>query len=411
MKSQQPEKINFLINHGVDIPQPATVEIGPEVRPERIAPGVLIHSGCRIRGEKTLIMAGARLGEEGPVTLQDCQLGEEVELKGGFFRESTFLKGVNIGFGAQVREGCLLEEQSGGAHTIGLKQTILLPFVTLGSLINFCDCLMAGGTSRKNHSEVGSSYIHFNYTPQQDKATPSLIGDVPRGVMLNQPPIFLGGQGGLVGPSIIGYGTVIAAGTISRQDYPEGGKTLFSPAPKRRELDFYPGVYWRVERRIRKNINYLANLIALRQWYLQVRSLFLDKELQRGALKKLEIVIDERIKRLRALAAKMDHSAEIYNEVMAGKASRKILTRKKEFSDRWEELEAFFTESREKTGFPAGGDIFLEEVSRGRKENKNDYIAVIQGLDEKATTRGTRLLQSIVDEVNRGALEIIPSFK
>jgi len=27
-----------------------------------------------------------------------------------------------------------------------------------------------------------------------------LFGDVPRGVMLNQPPIFLGGQGGAVGP-------------------------------------------------------------------------------------------------------------------------------------------------------------------------------------------------------------------
>ena len=82
---------------------------------------------------------------------------------------------------------------------------------------------MSGGTDGKNHSEVGSSYIHFNYTPNQDKATPSLIGDVPAGVMLNQPPIFLGGQGGLVGPVRIGHGTVIAAGTIYRKDCPEGG--------------------------------------------------------------------------------------------------------------------------------------------------------------------------------------------
>jgi bifunctional UDP-N-acetylglucosamine pyrophosphorylase/glucosamine-1-phosphate N-acetyltransferase len=77
---------------------------------------------------------------------------------------------------------------------------------------------MAGGTSRKNHSEVGSSYIHFNYTPNQDKATASLIGDVPKGVMLNQNPIFLGGQGGLVGPCRIAYGTVIAAGSVYRKD-------------------------------------------------------------------------------------------------------------------------------------------------------------------------------------------------
>ena len=92
-----------------------------------------------------------------------------------------------MGLGAQVRETCILEEEASGAHCAGIKQTILLPFVTLGSLINFCDCLMAGGTSRQNHSEVGSSYIHFNFTPDGDKTTPSLIGDVPRGVMLAEP--------------------------------------------------------------------------------------------------------------------------------------------------------------------------------------------------------------------------------
>ena len=123
-----------------------------------------------------------------------------------------------MGSAAHVRPGTLLEEEAGGAHAVGLKQTIFLSFVTAGSLINFCDGLMAGGTSRKNHSEIGSSYIHFNFTPHQDKATPSLIGDVPRGVMLDQPPIFLGGQGGLVGPVRIAYGTVIPAGTICRQD-------------------------------------------------------------------------------------------------------------------------------------------------------------------------------------------------
>ena len=102
-----------------------------------------------------------------------------------------------MGSGAHVRAGCILEEQASGAHTVGLKHTILFPFVTLGSLVNFCDCLMSGGTDRKNHSEVGSSYIHFNYTPQPGQGhPPPLVGDVPHGVMLNQAPIFLGGAGG-----------------------------------------------------------------------------------------------------------------------------------------------------------------------------------------------------------------------
>jgi len=154
------------------------------------------------------------IGAEAPVTIENCQLGRGVKLKGGYFSGAVFLDGSNMGSGAHVREGTILEEEASGAHAVGLKQTVLLPFVTLGSLINFCDILMAGGASRKDHSEVGSSYIHFNYTPNQDKATASLVGDVPRGVLLNQKSIFLGGQGGLVGPARIAYGCVIAAGGI-----------------------------------------------------------------------------------------------------------------------------------------------------------------------------------------------------
>ena len=155
---------------------------------------MVIHSGCRISGERTLILPGARLGAEGPVTVENCLIGPGVELKGGYFREAVFLAKASCGLGSHVREGTILEEAASIAHTVGLKQTILFPFVTLGSLINFCDCLMSGGTDRNHHSEVGSSYIHFNFTPNQDKATPSLIGDVPHGVMLNQKPIFLGGR-------------------------------------------------------------------------------------------------------------------------------------------------------------------------------------------------------------------------
>ncbi len=212
-------KAQQLMEKGVRIHNPDTVDIGAEVDLKRISgDGVTLYPGCRIYGEKTLILAGAKLGYEGPVTVENCCIGPRVELKGGFFRKSVFLDDVVMGFGAHVREGTILEEQASGAHAVALKQTILFPFVTLGSLINFCDCLMAGGTSRKNHSEVGSSYIHFNFTPNQDKATASLLGDVPRGVMLNQSPIFLGGQGGLVGPCRLAYGTVLAAGSICRKD-------------------------------------------------------------------------------------------------------------------------------------------------------------------------------------------------
>ncbi|MDD2672294.1 MAG: UDP-N-acetylglucosamine pyrophosphorylase, partial [Syntrophales bacterium] len=220
IKSRGFEKTVQLINKGVDIPNPSTIDIGSEVKIDRISgKDVRIYPGCRIYGEKTVISAGCRIGYEAPATIDNCQLGPKVELKGGYFNKSVFLEQANMGSGAQVREGCILEEEANGAHCVGIKQTILFPFVTLGSLINFCDCLMAGGTSRKDHSEVGSSYIHFNFTPDGDKTTASLFGDVPRGVMLNQPAIFLGGQCGAVGPCRLGYGNVVAASSVLRNDY------------------------------------------------------------------------------------------------------------------------------------------------------------------------------------------------
>jgi bifunctional N-acetylglucosamine-1-phosphate-uridyltransferase/glucosamine-1-phosphate-acetyltransferase GlmU-like protein len=174
-------RVDELLGRGVKIAAPGSVEIGDEVDPARMAPGVVIHAGCKVFGAATHIGPGCVLGREAPATVEDCQLGEKVELKGGYFSGAVFLDGAAMGSGAQVRAGTILEEGAEMAHTVGLKQTIFLPFVVGGSLINFCDALMAGGRSRKDHSEIGSSFIHFNYTPHGDKATASLFGDVPRG--------------------------------------------------------------------------------------------------------------------------------------------------------------------------------------------------------------------------------------
>ena len=148
-----PPPVLKLLGKGVVMPAPFSVDVGEEIDPGRISPdGVVFYGGTKISGAQTLISAGTKLGCEAPVTVADCQLGRGVELKGGFFKSSVFLDQANIASGAQVREGCLLEEEANGRHTVGMKQTILFPFVTLGSLINFCDVFLAGGTSRKDHS-------------------------------------------------------------------------------------------------------------------------------------------------------------------------------------------------------------------------------------------------------------------
>lgn len=402
-------KIIQLIDKGVDIPNPLTLDIGEEVNvPQISGQGVRIYPGCRIYGQKTVIAAGAQIGYEGPVTIDDCQIGSRVELRGGYFNRAVFLEKASLGLGAHVREGCILEEQAGGAHCVGLKHTILFPFVTLGSLINFCDCLMAGGTSRKNHSEVGSSYIHFNFTPDGDKATASLIGDVPRGVMLKQPPIFLGGQGGMVGPMRLGYGNVVAAGTILRGDLPEDNKLIYGKSYRGGISDFVPHVYSGFLRRIENNILYLANLMALEQWYIHVRHLFFSGQefgelIYSGVLDKLALARKERLNRFRALADKMPASLQRSgdrDEMAAGK---------RQLHEKVAALcELFSAEMAAQAGVEHQ-DRFLEAFHGHRKDQDPNYIQVVQSLPAADSQEGIRWLDQVIADLCGRAAAILPA--
>jgi UDP-N-acetylglucosamine/UDP-N-acetylgalactosamine diphosphorylase len=407
LKPRNQPKVAALIEKGVVIPNPLTVDIGDEVALERISDkDVMIYPGCRIYGKDTVICGGARLGAEAPVTIENCLLGSQVELKGGYFRQSVFLARSNVGSGAQVREACLLEEEAGGAHCVGLKQTILFPFVVLGSLINFCDCLMAGGTNRKNHSEVGSSYIHFNFTPDGDKATTSLFNDMPHEMMLNQPPIFLGGQGGAVGPLRLGFGNVVAAGSILRGDFP-GDNQLIVAGPRRDTVvDYTPLLYPNLRRLVENNVYYLANLLALEQWYVQVRSRFLAARefgdlLCQGALKVLKQARDERVKRLKLVAANMPASMKTDDEPNS---------RKQELHRHADALLATFSrESAEQCGAESR-DRFLARLFAGSAAPVDEYIKTIQSLPEEIAQLGTQWLEAVVDAVCRNAADALPSF-
>ena len=413
-KNQTVSKIETLINQGVAIPDPESVHIGDDVDTRRISGNnVLICSGARIYGNSTFIAHGAKIGTEGPATIQDCQLGTGVELKSGFFNGSVFLKNVVMGYGSHVREGCLLEEGSSAAHTVGLKQTILFPFVTLGSLINFCDCLMSGGSSRKNHSEVGSSYIHFNYTPNQDKATPSLIGDVPHGVMLNRAPIFLGGQGGLAGPCRIAFGSVIAAGAIQRKDVLKPNRLIIDGKGKGGQIAHRPGLYSGIRRTVKNNLIYIANLIALKQWYEHVRFRFISDDfcepLFFSAVQTLDLAISERINRLRGLSEKMPESISIHKKKGGANASSDMWRQQEEFHQKWPEMEHFLMNAQTRKEADEVRDRFLEHVDSLIDECGKDYITVIQRLPENVAASGTNWLNGAIQKMENEASRIIPT--
>jgi bifunctional UDP-N-acetylglucosamine pyrophosphorylase/glucosamine-1-phosphate N-acetyltransferase len=403
------DPVKALIKKGVSIPNPSSIDVGRGVNTDQISgKGVKIYPGCRIYGEKTVISSGVQLGSEAPVTVDNCQLGPKVELKGGYFTQSVFLEKASMGLGAHVREACLLEEQANGAHCIGLKHTILLPFVTLGSLINFCDCLMAGGTSRKDHSEVGSSYIHFNFTPEGDKATASLIGDVPRGVMLNNPPIFLGGQGGMVGPLRMGYGNVVAAGSVLRKDVDMENKLILSKSHPGMVVDLVPRAYPGLSRVVENNIFYIANLIALEQWYIHVRKIFFDNQefgdlILEGVLEKLRMAKEERIRRLKDMASKMPAPPG------KGKDTTKTAGAKQEFSQKVKEVEERLVSDAGKTAAAEERDRFLTALRKHREKQGGGYIEVIQSLPRDVSRVGTQWLDSIVDRICGQAAITLPA--
>jgi len=400
------DRVEQLMARGVDVLNPATVTLGREVDLNRIAPGVVIHPGCRISGAGTWLAEGSELGREAPVTLENCRLGRKVKLAGGYFRDSVLLEDASFGSGAQVREHCLIEEQAGGAHAVGLKQTILMPFVTLGSLINFCDCLMAGGTSRKDHSEVGSSYIHFNFTPNQDKATASLIGDVARGVMLRERPIFLGGQGGLVGPARVAYGSVVAAGIVFRENLAEENRLVSAiTMGEPRDQQFAPGIYWKVKAKFLNNVNYIASLIALLRWYESVRALFLEPELVSGAVRLLNAAIDERLKRLDDFVGKLPASLELYQVQLRHIASESLVRQKQELLAAWPRLKAELEELRAYRGDERLLEVFLERLPQ-----RLDYLSAIRSLDTESREIGSWWLSVIVGHVNQQILKQLPSF-
>ena len=393
------ETIITLMEKGVKIFNPDSVLIGNEVDTDRISgENVLIYPGTRIFGEKTLIMPGARLGFESPVTIDNVFVGSDVNLKGGFFEKAVFAGKNAFGSGAHVREGTILEEESCAAHTVGLKQTILFPFVTLGSLINFCDCLMAGGTSRKDHSEVGSSFIHFNYTPNQDKATPSIFGNIFQGVMLKSRPVFLGGQGGVAGPCRLAFGSVTAAGTLCRRDELRQNRLIFGGALKQGSILRSEGIYTNPGKIFEKNCLYIAGLIALKSWYKNIRSLFIDdffsEELLKGMNLTLQQGIDERIKRLEAFCGKLERSRHLLLSKSDGKKAG-LITIHNEIINKWDAVKQHFILESEIDRSESVPEGFSAAVDHGIKENGKDYIKVIQSLDSEKAGMGSAWLESI----------------
>ncbi len=152
--------------------------------------------------------------------------------------------------------------------------------------------------------------MHFNFDPRGDKWG-SLFGDV-RGVLLKSAPIFLGGQCGLVAPLHVDFGAVTAAGSIVRRDVgPDCVK--FETAQTGMLAGFDREVYPSLRRRFLSTADLIGALWAFDVWYEKVRSAYADdrlKPLYEAARKQAADHIQERVKRLEKIIAKLPRSLE-----------------------------------------------------------------------------------------------------
>jgi len=309
------DRLQALIGKGVIVIDPRQTYVAPEVSPDRIFPGCILFPGTRLTGERTLVGSSAQIGAEGPAVIHDSVIGSRAEAASGFLTEAALLPRAKAGANAHFRAGTLLEEEASTAHAVGLKQSILMYSVTLGSLINLFDVLVSGGRSRSAHTEIGSGFIHFNFTPwgkNGDKATPTLIGNVTDGVFLDQERIFLGGMSGVVGPNSIGFGAMTVAGQVVRR--PVAGATMHAELGRETDHGFSPTEAAfsakHLERVRSMNLEFLAQLYALKAWYSEIRlrrsRLQKNAELSlvlAGALETIEACVNERVKRYNSFAA------------------------------------------------------------------------------------------------------------
>ncbi len=392
-----------LVAKGVIVHAPAAT-VFEGIDPDRVEAGVEIFPGCVIRGSRTILGAGCKLGHSGGGLYEDVVVGRGAELYGGVFKDAVFLDGVVVRGNAEMRGGTVMEEGSEVAHHVGLKMTILMPSVVVGSLVNFCDALVAGGTSREDHTEVGSCLALYNFTPWGDKFA-SMFGDAV-GVFLRSPRIFIGGQTQIVSPVKVGYGAVIPAGCAVRRSVPAG--RMVGETPVRVDQRFDSVLMGGLGPKFDLTREYVGNLRALLAWYEQVRAPFAQGDAllvaaYEEASRQIQAGVVERVKRLDKLAARIPASMDAHRRALEGVSyeedaliHERRLVEHESILGRW-----LGWRQRMLQGAPPGDPRLLAIGARmadaRRARPDLGYVEAVGALDDALVEAGSAALREIVE--------------
>ena len=299
-------RISRLVERGVNVWGPERVYVGEDVLLDRISPRADLMNAV-ITGETTFIGSRAQIGVSGLARVHQAQIGTSSILGAGTYEHCVLLNGARTRGFAELRPGTVLEEEAEIGHNVGLKNTVFTIGVVAGSCINYCDALVTGGSSRSNHSEIGSGTIHFNFDPRGDKFG-SLLGDAT-GCLLRSRRIFVGGNSGIVAPVHLDFGAVIAAGSVIRKDVAEN--QLFSGGTVQRSGKYDLEKYNDLSRKFFTTAKLIGNLRALGTWYRWIRLPFADSDeklLYQAAERELDRHLQYRVQELSNVIHKLEWS-------------------------------------------------------------------------------------------------------
>jgi len=409
-------RLLLLNRRGIHFPcGSGNIFVGEDVDLNRIEAKVELYPGCRLTGRKTLIQEGARIGLKGPCILHNMVIGKGAVLGSGSFEESVLLNYVKLGTSIRVRETCLMEEKAECSFSTDVKQTVLLANTVLGSEINFCDIFMAGGTSRADHSEVGSGVIHFNFTPfgeSGDKVTASLLGDSPRGVFYRSPRIFIGGHSSLIGPVKIGFGSVVAAGSQVISNIAE--RTLnFGGRPSSKDIkDFNFQCYRSIARKVSVSIEYIGQLAALWHWYNIARrsaaSTPIEEETVSAAVALIADAIKTRVNRFDRFHSYMKRSIALNR----AEGSEGLVKQQETFQDLWPSYREKLLDYSKVLGDEKSMQTVIDGIARQKGAYPRNFPELItDGLDDKEVEKGSVWLSSILFDLTKDKETLAPPLK
>jgi len=309
--------------------------------------------------------------------------------------KESMVNDFTTGYGFRVRKGSLYEEDASSAQHTDTKMTIMFPWTTLGSDINFCDALLSGGTGPElgSFSEVGSGTIHFNYSIRGDKATASLFGDVLKGVFLDQERLFIGGNNSLLGPVKADFGAMTAAGARIKGKLSKG--LNYGHSLPKGTVDYDARIFSGVSGIVNNQVNVLAELTALANWYKQVRINCVaqtpeQKFLYESGLHMVELNYHERLDQLSRYVDFLENSVRLLESMQA---SKKEISDQKVLLSRWPKLGSVFKNLEKfETQIPKS---LKEEFENLQSKGQLDYTGLIKNLSQSGKQRGKTWLSEI----------------